>query len=73
MYPPTFHHLLAWHPHTHRSFIYPNEAGPLNLHISMFLPMLRYQCDQQQTEKWLGMAERFEIIGTYVQTELGHG
>ncbi|XP_045620326.2 peroxisomal acyl-coenzyme A oxidase 1 [Procambarus clarkii] len=49
------------------------DGNPLGLHKSMFLPAIRGQGNAQQQEEWLGRAERAEIIGTYAQTELGHG
>ena len=45
----------------------------MNLHADMFLPTLQSQCSEQQKDLWLSRAERFEIIGTYAQSELGHG
>ncbi len=39
----------------------------------MFLPTLRSQLSEEQKEKWLEAAENMEIIGTYAQTEMGHG
>ena len=31
------------------------------------------QASPEQQAKWLPMAQKLEIIGTYAQTELGHG
>lgn len=31
------------------------------------------QATEEQKEKWLQLANNYEIIGTYAQTELGHG
>ncbi|XP_061583366.1 peroxisomal acyl-coenzyme A oxidase 1-like isoform X2 [Cololabis saira] len=45
----------------------------LGLHFVMFLPTLNSQCDAQQAEKWLPLAESYQAVGTYAQTELGHG
>ena len=45
----------------------------MNLHADMFLPTLHSQCSEQQKDLWLSRAQRFEIIGTYAQSELGHG
>jgi len=47
--------------------------GPLSLHYAAFVPPIRLMADEQQKQKWLGPAERCEIIGCYAQTELGHG
>uniref|UniRef100_A0A8C7I335 Peroxisomal acyl-coenzyme A oxidase 1 n=1 Tax=Oncorhynchus kisutch TaxID=8019 RepID=A0A8C7I335_ONCKI len=39
----------------------------------MFLPTLYTQCNEQQLKKWVPLAESFKALGTYAQTELGHG
>lgn len=39
----------------------------------MFIPALMSQASPEQQAKWLPMAQKLEIIGTYAQTELGHG
>jgi acyl-CoA oxidase len=52
---------------------FPNEVSPVQLHFGMFLPMLESQCSEEQKAKWLKKAKTLEIIGTYAQTELGHG
>ncbi|KAK3885691.1 hypothetical protein Pcinc_010112 [Petrolisthes cinctipes] len=49
------------------------DGNPLSLHISMFLNTIKGQSSPQQLQKWLPLAEKFKIIGTYAQTELGHG
>ncbi|GAA5942284.1 hypothetical protein JCM1841_002805 [Sporobolomyces salmonicolor] len=43
------------------------------LHKSMFMKTLRAQTTDEQKELFLKPAERYEIIGCYAQTELGHG
>eukprot|EP01121_Diplochlamys_sp_Union-15-3_P017458 TRINITY_DN6146_c0_g1_i1.p1 TRINITY_DN6146_c0_g1~~TRINITY_DN6146_c0_g1_i1.p1 ORF type:complete len:676 (+),score=120.30 TRINITY_DN6146_c0_g1_i1:43-2028(+) len=48
-------------------------GSPLSLHTSMFIPTLTSQASPEQLEEWGGKAYRYEIIGTYAQTELGHG
>jgi len=50
-----------------------DEVTPIDVHISMFIPSLQYQTSKEQQERWLGPAKRFEILGAYAQTELGHG
>ncbi|XP_062304342.1 peroxisomal acyl-coenzyme A oxidase 1 isoform X2 [Osmerus eperlanus] len=45
----------------------------LGLHFVMFLPTLYSQCDPQQLQKWVPLAESFKVLGTYAQTEMGHG
>lgn len=50
-----------------------DEMSPYALQSTMFMTSLREQCDDEQKAYWLPKAERFEIIGCYGQTELGHG
>ncbi|KAF9336897.1 hypothetical protein BG006_007005 [Podila minutissima] len=50
-----------------------DEAGPFGLHRGMFMPTLASQSTDEQIEKFLKPAMRYEIIGCYAQTELGHG
>ena len=51
----------------------PHEIKPLGLHEGMFIPTIEMQGTKSQNEKFLKKAKNFEIIGTYAQTELGHG
>ncbi|XP_039715427.1 peroxisomal acyl-coenzyme A oxidase 1 isoform X2 [Pteropus medius] len=46
---------------------------PVSLHYLMFIQTLLNQGTSAQQEKWLLSSQRLEIIGTYAQTELGHG
>ena len=39
----------------------------------MFIPAIKYLGTDKQVKKWLPLAESHAIIGTYAQTELGHG
>jgi len=39
----------------------------------MFIPTIESQATPEQKEKWLPKAADYEIIGTFAQTELGHG
>ncbi|XP_070712603.1 peroxisomal acyl-coenzyme A oxidase 1 isoform X2 [Pempheris klunzingeri] len=50
-----------------------NHHEAMGLHFAMFLPTLYSQCDPQQSRKWLPLAESYQVVGTYAQTELGHG
>ncbi|KAL9589165.1 MAG: hypothetical protein Q9203_002041 [Teloschistes exilis] len=50
-----------------------SEPGPYGLHVSMFLITLRDQGTPEQHKLFLEKAERYEYIGCYAQTELGHG
>nr|CAH0099019.1 unnamed protein product [Daphnia galeata] len=49
------------------------EGNPLALHYVMFIPALMGQGTIDQQAKWLAKAYNLNIIGTYAQTELGHG
>lgn len=49
------------------------DGFPLGLHISMFTNALANQSTEEQKAKWLPLAQSNKIIGTYAQTELGHG
>ena len=51
----------------------PHEIKPLGLHEGMFIPTIEMQGTNSQVEKLLKKAKNFEMIGTYAQTELGHG
>jgi acyl-CoA oxidase len=50
-----------------------SEPGPYGLHASMFLITLREQGTPEQHKLFLEKAEKYEYIGCYAQTELGHG
>lgn len=45
----------------------------LGLHHTMFIPALERLATDEQKSKWLPLALSYQIIGTYAQTELGHG
>lgn len=49
------------------------DGNPLTLHYVMFIPTLLGQADPDQINQWINKAWNCEIIGTYAQTELGHG
>lgn len=55
------------------NLVFPNETAPIGLHTGMFIPTLESQCSKEQKDKWLPKALNYEMIGTYAQTELGHG
>ncbi|XP_061534710.1 peroxisomal acyl-coenzyme A oxidase 1 isoform X2 [Phycodurus eques] len=50
-----------------------NFQEAMGLHFAMFVPTLYGQCDPEQSKKWLPLAESYQALGTYAQTELGHG
>ncbi|KAK7069628.1 Acyl-coenzyme A oxidase (Acyl-CoA oxidase), partial [Halocaridina rubra] len=41
--------------------------------MTAFIGALMGLCNEEQKTLWLGKAMKGEIIGTYAQTELGHG
>lgn len=49
------------------------DGNPFSLHYVMFLPTLMGQGTPDQQAEWMGRAWACNIIGTYAQTELGHG
>ena len=50
-----------------------DESLPLDVHMSMFVPLMRYHTSAEQRTTWLDDAVNFRIIGAYAQTELAHG
>ncbi|KIW94370.1 uncharacterized protein Z519_04346 [Cladophialophora bantiana CBS 173.52] len=42
-------------------------------YVAVFLSNLERQMSDEQKEIWIPKAERFEIFGSYCQTELGYG
>lgn len=50
-----------------------NFTEPVGLNFSMFIPTLENLGTTAQQEKWLPPAEELAVVGTYAQTELGHG
>ncbi|RUS77078.1 hypothetical protein EGW08_015161 [Elysia chlorotica] len=50
-----------------------NSTEAITLHTDMFIPALQRLTSEEQREKWLPLALNHDIIGTYAQTELGHG
>lgn len=44
-----------------------------SLHYLMFLPVLQSQASPEQLAEWMPRALSGTIIGTYAQTEMGHG
>ncbi|XP_060077958.1 peroxisomal acyl-coenzyme A oxidase 1-like [Ylistrum balloti] len=51
----------------------PSENAPFGLHFAMFLPTIEKHGTEEQRKKFVQLAKDLRIIGTYVQTELGHG
>jgi len=65
---PEFYNMAVWF-----RLALLGDMPPFYLHHVMFIPTLMSQCDESQAEKWLPLAYTHQIIGTYAQTELGHG
>ncbi|XP_076584062.1 peroxisomal acyl-coenzyme A oxidase 1 isoform X2 [Chaetodon auriga] len=57
----------------YKNMVRGNHQEAMGLHFAMFIPTLYSQCDPQQSRKWLPLSESFQIVGTYAQTEMGHG
>ncbi|KAK1408075.1 hypothetical protein QVD17_39707 [Tagetes erecta] len=52
---------------------YMDEPNYTDLQWEMFVPAIEGQGTEEQKRKWLPLAQTMQIIGTYAQTELGHG
>ena len=50
-----------------------DEPLPTALHWGMFVPTIRGQGTDAQKDEWLPKAMQLQVVGTYAQTELGHG
>nr|XP_057925438.1 peroxisomal acyl-coenzyme A oxidase 1 isoform X2 [Doryrhamphus excisus] len=57
----------------YKSIFRGNFHEAMGLHFVMFIPTLYGLCDPEQSKKWLPLATSYQAIGTYAQTELGHG
>ncbi|XP_067353702.1 peroxisomal acyl-coenzyme A oxidase 1 isoform X1 [Channa argus] len=57
----------------YKNCVHPNRPEPLDLHLGMFLPTLLNQATPEQMDRFFMPAWNLEIIGTYAQTEMGHG
>ncbi|XP_017889643.1 probable peroxisomal acyl-coenzyme A oxidase 1 [Ceratina calcarata] len=50
-----------------------NDGFPFLVHFAMFLPGIMGQGNTKQQAYWMTKSWNGDIIGTYAQTELGHG
>jgi len=50
-----------------------NVVLPMSTHENVFMANIEGQGNEEQKKKWLGPASRYEILGGYAQTEMGHG
>jgi len=65
---------LNWDDEDHQMAEYLiDEMSPYALQTAMFIVTLREQGSDEQQAQWLPKAEAWKIIGTYAQTEMGHG
>ncbi|KAF1755412.1 hypothetical protein GCK72_021981 [Caenorhabditis remanei] len=53
--------------------VHVRDGQAFSLHYLMFLPVLQSQASSEQLSKWMPRAVSGTIIGTYAQTEMGHG
>ncbi|XP_028258746.1 peroxisomal acyl-coenzyme A oxidase 1 isoform X1 [Parambassis ranga] len=57
----------------YKTCVHKDRPQPLDLHLGMFLPTLLNQATPEQMDRFFMPAWNLEIIGTYAQTEMGHG
>lgn len=57
----------------YKNCVHPDRPEPLDLHLGMFLPTLLNQATPEQMDRFFMPAWNLKIIGTYAQTEMGHG
>eukprot|EP01060_Flectonema_neradi_P010575 TRINITY_DN17658_c0_g1_i1.p1 TRINITY_DN17658_c0_g1~~TRINITY_DN17658_c0_g1_i1.p1 ORF type:complete len:723 (+),score=185.67 TRINITY_DN17658_c0_g1_i1:67-2235(+) len=80
-----FHHFIAIHKSFTKKGYRPSpeetawmaacsmNSGALTTHMGLFLPTLVAQTTSAQQLQWLPRTMKFQIVGAYAQTELGHG
>ena len=49
------------------------NMSPLLVHDSMFTDLVENQITDDQKKMWMDDIRSYNIVGTYAQTELGHG
>jgi acyl-CoA oxidase len=47
--------------------------SPIGLHYTMFLNACQAMMNDEQQKEWIPKVRNMEILGTYAQTEIGHG
>lgn len=50
-----------------------DEMNAYSLHMSMFYTTVKEQASEEQQKHWMPLIESWKIIGSYGQSELGHG
>ncbi|ULT92639.1 hypothetical protein L3Y34_010025 [Caenorhabditis briggsae] len=53
--------------------VHVRDSMAFSLHYLMFLPVLQFQASPEQLSEWMPKSLSGTIIGTYAQTEMGHG
>ncbi|XP_043946436.1 peroxisomal acyl-coenzyme A oxidase 1 isoform X1 [Protopterus annectens] len=53
--------------------VHLGRPEPLDLHLGMFVPTLLSQATPDQLDRFFTPAWNLQFIGTYAQTEIGHG
>ncbi|KAF8385054.1 acox-1.6 [Pristionchus pacificus] len=56
-----------------QSLVIGRELHSMSLHYGMFLPTIQGQTDDDQMDEWMGPTVGRAILGTFAQTEMGHG
>nr|QFF91504.1 acyl-CoA oxidase 1 isoform 1 [Potamotrygon motoro] len=56
-----------------KRYVHRGWPEPLDLHLGMFLPTILNQATPEQQDRFFMPAWNLQIIGTYAQTEMGHG
>ncbi|XP_069785100.1 peroxisomal acyl-coenzyme A oxidase 1 isoform X3 [Narcine bancroftii] len=56
-----------------KRYVHRGRPEPLDLHLGMFLPTILNQATPEQQDRFFIPAWNLQIIGTYAQTEMGHG
>lgn len=59
--------MLKWY------YTFSQGPNPMHLHFSMFTECIKRLASKEQKKKWLQPSNNLNMIGGYVQTELGHG
>ena len=53
--------------------VFPSEAYPYALHHTAFINTVTMLATEEQKAKWLPLMKSYRLLGTYAQTEMGHG
>ncbi|XP_067943579.1 peroxisomal acyl-coenzyme A oxidase 1-like [Watersipora subatra] len=64
---------VAGAEHFYKEALFIGPVHPFGVHHLMFMPLIESQGTDEQIAEFKPKAECLEIIGTYAQTEIGHG